>query len=593
MNIEFMFNDIKDIKLIYYKEEKYDENFGCNGHEIHYLGTNYCRNIIMQLKSYFSEIKNFNYIGQTIRIAHEEYSIETIGGEYTLSFTIDTFKEYTQSQMLVKLSSLSDLEEYDIFLEKLKVFIKKILLKDWEMCTWIIDEQSEYLGMQLYPLIFKTENKMRAFINKVLTYKFGVDWIDLIGIEYIKRDYQKNMKDFKRQVPEFNNINDILISSTAESLSKLMLKSKIYEHAFNISDIESRKLHEMLAYQKHDSVFEKLINLRKEKVDIWKDIFKKYFDDNINTCICDFIKNRNHVAHNKLLTNTSCEKMKQNILLLETMFDKANELFLNEEPSDELYETWDAEEEEMQNKYEYILDRIEYETGINILLSKGIFELFEENIQNLYTEINDYEYFSYTVEISSINILQNKLCDQIIFSVKSNVDSSFNFDVCTLLDITDGMGEDSYLNLWIEKSDKIKILETQVIYHNGEAHEDTMECYYVADNESYFEDEVLKSFIENLKNYISYEMNTIKEKADNLYNLSITEGERCPVADFPCWNCNQSYISINNELYPYSYCINCGEKNEIQECLRCGGLYPSEDGVENLCGYCLNKLEKE
>ena len=285
--------------------------------------------------------------------------------------------------------------------------------------------------------------------------------------------------------------------------------------------------------------------------------------------------------------------MKQNILLLETMFDKADRLFSQKEPSDELCETRALEEEEMQNNDEYILDRIENETGISILLNKGIFELFEEHIQNLYAEIDDSEYFSYSVEISPINRLRNQFADQTIFTIKSNVDSSFNFDVCTLLDITDGMGEDSYLNLWIEKSDKIKILETQVIYHNGKAYEDTMECYYIPEEESYFEDEVLKSFIEDLKNYISYEMNTIKEEAYNLYNLSITEGERCPVADFPCWNCNQNYISINNELYPYGYCINCGEKNEIQECLRCGVLYPSEDGEENLCGNCLNKLEKE
>ena len=592
MNIEFMFNDIKDIKLIYDKEEKYDENFSCNINNIHYLGTYYCKNIIMKLKSYFSEIKNFNYSGQIGRIAHEEYTLKTRLCEYTLSFTIDTFKEYTKSQMLVNISSSSDLQEYDIFLEKLKVYIKEILLKDWEMCTWIIDEQSECLGMQLYPLIFKTENKMRAFINKVLTYKLGVKWIDSIGVESIKRNYNKNKVEFKRNVPEFNNINDILISLTVESLSKLMLESKIYENDFNISDTDSINLHKLLADQKHNAVFEILMKLRKEKVDIWKDIFKKYFDNNINKCINDFIKNRNHVAHNKLLTNASYKKMKKNILFLEDMFDKANELFLNEEPSDELYETWDAEEE-MQNNYEYLLDKIEYETGIKILLNKSIFELFEENIQNIYTEINDYEYFNYAVDISSINTLQNDFCDQIVFSVKSNVDSSFNFDVCTFLDITEGMGEDSFLNLWIEKSNNIKMLETQVIYHNGEAHEDTMECCYIPDDESYFEDEVLKSFIEDLKNYINYDMNTIKEKVDMLHDLSITKGEESPVADFPCWNCNQNYISINNDLYPYSYCINCGEKNEIKECLRCGRLYPLEDGDKILCDYCLNKLEKE
>ncbi len=63
------------------------------------------------------------------------------------------------------------------------VYLKELLLKDWEVCTWIMDEQSEYLGMQLYPLIFKAENKMRAFINKVMTHNFGIKWMELRGLE--------------------------------------------------------------------------------------------------------------------------------------------------------------------------------------------------------------------------------------------------------------------------------------------------------------------------------------------------------------------------------------------------------------------------
>ena len=166
MNIEFMLNDIKNINLIYNSEKKYDEHWGTDITTIRYLGTDYCANIVEQIKTHFVEVKNINYKGQTMRIAHEEYDIETLEEKYTVSFTIDTFEEKNQTQLIINISSTSDDEKYDLFLEKLKVFIKEILLKDWEMCTWIIDEQSEYLGMGLYPLIFKTENKMRAFINK-------------------------------------------------------------------------------------------------------------------------------------------------------------------------------------------------------------------------------------------------------------------------------------------------------------------------------------------------------------------------------------------------------------------------------------------
>ncbi|UZQ48849.1 hypothetical protein [Clostridium kluyveri] len=593
MNIEFMFNNIRDIGLIYSKEEKYDENWGDNIAEVHYLGTDYCRGIVMQLKSHFPEIKGFSYNGQTIRIAHEEYDIETMEEKYSLSFTIDTFEEKTQAQLLIKLFSSSDIGKYDIFLEKFKIFIKEILLRDWKMCTWIIDEQSEYLGMELYPLIFKTENKMRAFINKVLTYKFGVKWMELIGLEDIIKGYKRSNVDFKREVPEFNNINDFLICSTAESLAQLMLKSKIFETSFDLSDAESVNLHKMLADKKSNSVFEELLKLRKVKIDIWRDVFKKYFDNIIEKSITNFIKNRNHVAHNKLLTNASFEKMKQNILSVEVMFDKANVLFLDEEPSDELYETWNAEQEEILNEKEYIYDRIKNETGINILFSEGIFELFEEKIQELYTAIDDSEYFSYAVVISPLNSIQDEPIKQTIFSVESNVDNSFNFDVCVLLDITEGMDEDSYMNLWIEKSDMTKMLETKVMYHNGEAHEDTLECYYIPDSESYFENGVLKSFIDDLKSYISDDMNTIKAEANNLSYLAVKDGGSSPVADFPCWNCNQNYISIDNDLYTYGHCINCGEENEILKCIRCDTLYYAEDGGKDLCNYCLEKIEKE
>lgn len=593
MNIEFMLNDIKNINLIYNSEKKYDEHWGTDITTIRYLGTDYCANIVEQIKTHFVEVKNINYKGQTMRIAHEEYDIETLEEKYTVSFTIDTFEEKNQTQLIINISSTSDDEKYDLFLEKLKVFIKEILLKDWEMCTWIIDEQSEYLGMGLYPLIFKTENKMRAFINKVLTYKFGVKWMNELGLEGIKKAYRKSNMDFKREVPDFNNINDFLISSTIESLVKLMLESKVFETSFTLADMDKIRLHELLSDGNSNSVFQKLIESRKVKVDIWEELFKKYFDNDIKKSITDFIKNRNHVAHNKLLTKAAFEKMKQNILEVKNRFDIANEKFIDEAPSNELCETWDLEQQQIQAEKEYILERIESETGIKILLEREIFKLFEEKIEQIYCDIDDSEYFSYTVNISKLNNVQEEVVKQIIFSVESKVDSSFNFNVCALFDIIEGMGENSYLDIWIETADMTKLLETRIMYHNGEAYEDTMECYFVPETESYFEDEILKGFVVDLKKYIREDMNTIKLEVDNIVYSSIKEGDSLPVADFSCWNCNENYISIDDDLYPYGHCINCGEENEILKCTRCGTLYSSENGEKGFCNYCLEKIENE
>jgi len=262
-----------------------------------------------------------------------------------------------------------------------------------------------------------------------------------------------------------------------------------------------------------------------------------------------------------------------------------------------LYETWTVEYEEIKEKKEYIYNRIKDETGINILFSEQIFSLFEYEIKKLYTEIADAEYFSYAVTVSSLNVVENQPNPQILFSVNSNVNETFSFKVYVSIEITDGMGEDSYLKLWIEKQDGTIFLETEVIYHNGKAHEDSIECYYIPDSRSSFDNEILKNFIENLKSYIKNDMNKIKIKADSLVFSSVKDGGASPVANIPCWNCSQYYISVNDVLYPYGKCMNCGEENEIFICEKCGNIYPENEGGEfggiHLCSYCWEKIENE
>ena len=597
MIIKYMFNNIKNIELIYFVEEEYNEDLCDNIKDKHYLGTDYCRNVMDKIKERFPEIKNCTYKGQTRRFAHEEYIIEVAEITYSVSFTIDTFNDKSQAQLEIYIFSSTDSNEYDIFLEKFKVYLKDILIKEWKICTWVIDEQSETLGMQLYPLIFKAENKMRAFINKIMTYNFGFKWTELTGLENIKKGYNKNSSTFKREVPEFNNINDYLICSTAESLKKIMLESKVFESTINFSDEESKILREKIDKNNSDAVVDFILKNRKVKVDIWNDLFKKFFDEKIKKEIDDFIKNRNHVAHNKLMTKASYDKMKENFLEIQKLFDEADNDFMIEKPSDELYETWISEQEEIFDEKKYMYYRIKCETGIDVLFPEQIFSLFEDLIHELYTEINDSEYFSYAVKISSLCCIENKPKSQILFSVNSNVDEAFSFKVCCLIDITDGMGEDSCLNLWIEKEDGKKLLETKIIYHNGEAHEEIMEGYYIPDSESSLDNRKLKEFTEDLKNHIKNGMNPIKAKADLLSISATKDGEDLPVANIPCWYCGQYYISINENLYPYGKCINCGEENEILVCERCDSIYRADEGAEfcgiNLCNYCYEEIEEE
>lgn len=333
------------------------------------------------------------------------------------------------------------------------------------------------------------------------------------------------------------------------------------------------------------------------KINIWDDIFKKYFDGEAEKEITNFIKNRNHVAHNKPLTNASYEKMKNNITTVEILFNTANAQYEREEPSDELYETWDSEQEAEWFEQEYAIDRIKNETGIDILSANGIFDLFDEVIHEIYDRIDNSEYFNYSIEVGELNSIEETPIKQSLFIVKSNVSKDFNFIMYASLDINDGRGEDSRLNLWIEKADKSKPLEANITYHNGEAHEDSLEGYFVPDEESYLEREELTRFIEDLSNYIREDMNVIKIEVDTLSYIVAKDGGDSPVANLPCWNCGQEYISLDDNLYEYGHCIICGEENELLRCNRCGTLYSSDEGDTfmglDFCNYCAEKIENE
>lgn len=143
------------------------------------------------------------------------------------------------------------------------------------------------------------------------------------------------------------------------------------------------------------------------------------------------------------------------------------------------------------------------------------------------------------------------------------------------------------------RNEQRTILDATVQYTNGEAHEDYMECIYVPDRESEIDEDAIKEFTSDLVDYIKDEMNELKSEIDSMRYSAVKDGAGLPLADIPCWNCYQEYISLNDDIYPYGKCINCGEDNEIKTCGRCGSIYDADEGDGFLCGYCLDKFESE
>lgn len=595
MKIKFIFNDIKNIELIYQIEEVWNEEWGENILKRSYVGSDYSKEIVETVCKQYSDISNVVYRGQTGRIASEEFEICTINRNYAVVFTYDTFDDAkSQTQVTVTIETDSTDGTDDVLLEKIKIQIKQMLVKDWKICTWIVDEQSECISINLYGKIYALENKIRAFVNVILIEKFGVLWRDCIGFEKIVESHQKNQVDFKREVPEFNNINDILISTTIETLSWLIFKAEVFEENIPIGDSENVILHRKLLKKNPNTVFDYIASLRKVKYNIWEDVFQKYFlDCNLERCMTIFIKNRNHIAHNKLLTISAGEKIARDIQELDAIFDRAFDMHTQETPSDELCETWQIEQERYIAEEEHIRYLIKNDTGVEVRTSNEIFCLFKDALEEVYNSIDDNAYFNYSVQVESYKNVEDCLDEQLFFVIVSNVNESFNISIFFTLNIDETMDSESCMHLCARRTDGKDVLNTTVRYYNGGAHYDYEQCCYVADSESFFEKSKMHDFIEELKFYVESEMNSIKSKIDELSFTARKDGGCLPVADFPCYNCNQNYVSINDDLFPFGHCANCGEINEIGVCVHCESIYMLDDGNDDLCGYCYEKFLNE
>ena len=138
---------------------------------------------------------------------------------------------------------MPDGEVYDIFLEQLKIEIKNTFKKDWAVCSWIMDEQSEQLCSYLYSIIFKVENKIRAFANKILVHYLGKNWIKQCGMEKYEESHKNLSDDFKRKVPCFADIDDTLMSMTMETMMEVVQKANIYENEIVLNQSDMTKLH--------------------------------------------------------------------------------------------------------------------------------------------------------------------------------------------------------------------------------------------------------------------------------------------------------------------------------------------------------------
>lgn len=634
MIIKILFSGIKDISKLYKDEHvKEDSPFGGESPvtEHIYLGKEYCEPILNSVCESIKEVQNISYQESFGRIANEVFVLQASDVSYTVNCTIDTYKGET-ARLTISIDSdnqnnggstknvtgdLNTEVHYDMVLESLKIKIKDSFLPDWNSCVWYKDEQAEMLSSLLYPYIFDTENKIRGFVDKVLIWKLGYNWLDSPGLEKYHDSCMERAKDFRSNVPSFTDVDDALISATLEMLFDIIKNGKVYESEFKLNRLAYDQLISLADKGKGD-IAGYLRKHRTVKVDLWVDIFEKYFGcpstspvgtvkQNPQQIITDFIKNRNHVAHNKPLTFQAYKKIEQNIKDMRSVISHADSAFEDSIPSDELYLTWDAEQETQeeareQEEYEknYLRDRISGETGVDILLHDEIFDLLLEQAQLLYTTIHDQYYFDEQYDISNEYALEDKIGWQLLCKISCKACEEYYIEIFVDFTIDDDMDADSELNLrYVVHENEKAVLSDQVLgvvasihYHNGSGTESLEDGSIYLDSESSLntseQDDFLEGLDESLKNLNPY----VKELQDNEYEI-VKEGAESPVADFPCWECGKYGVSIRQEFFKFGHCCYCGSDNEVKKCQRCGSYFGGDDGRDGFCEYCLGKIEQD
>lgn len=558
------------------------------------LHKEYCNSILEDIESKIQGFTECKYCGCIERIGREVYQIKINENEYEVAFIFDK-RDENNVQLHIEINSPNieseDFEiQYDKSLEILKIALKNRLIKDWELCTWLIDEQSEMLCSDLYRRVFKIENQVRAFANKVFIQHLGQNWLEQPGLEKYRESVKSMETPFKQTVPQFENINTSLLSMTLETLSKIILKAAIYTENTTLSLNDISTIYGLLDKQKNEAI-KNFIEKKRQKLGIWDEVFIQYFNepDEFKKQLTQFIKSRNLIAHNKLLTFSVFEQIHSELTAFELTITNALNSFEEKNPSEELLDTWmyEHKQEDFDPEYEekYWRERISSEACIEIRDENEIYDLFCETVMNFCEELSDKYHFDPCFEVSDAEFPAEdgytKVC-----TITSNA-SDEKLDIIVSIAIDEEMDATSTLLIEAKHGEKT-VKSAECTYYNGTGHEGE-EGLCVADYDSEYDDSKMKDFIENVIDYIDEDLNPYLKQLSSLEYECGRYGGPDPVAYFACEECGNNGVSILEDFLTIGKCCYCGYENEYYTCELCGMIYDELGGDRHLCNGCMPK----
>jgi len=523
--------------------------------------------------------------------------LDTVNGN-TYFFEIEMVTYNKSKHLFVSIFPQKFKDEFDIDLYSVKFLLKDILRKDWEECIWLLDDQSSKYANELYLEIHNVENKLRQLISIIMIRHFGINWWENYAPKKIKDKYSARQGGYKRVAKLYANVSDKLLSIDTDDLIIIMThKIKRFKEEAGtlvINLLESLKetgdLSTVAAEYKR--FVSELRNECEIEIDIWTEIFNKYFDEEFIKAWEDFSKNRNHVAHNKLLDTDAYNIIKTSIKVVVDAIEDAEVKFNETSISDE--EKAKILELEAMREYEIEMlemSRMEEESGVRILDTDSIFEKFDETVSEFIESIVDSVYFRSDLDTSTVSLDQESSEEELLI-IKSKINDSELKLIATIF-LDDNPGRESSLNLKLIIDGK-KSNECEMTYYNGEAILDKEHNYYMPLKQNEFNEGNLGEFISNIESKIEEFFPNLVEEVDVAKFSAIKDGGNYPVADFPCEECGEAYVCIDSNIEQFGKCVNCGNLHEVNQCERCESYYnESLEGNSSFCDSCLEWFDSQ
>ena len=479
--IEFKMIEIKDLSKIQKRKMVKDDIFEADVEQVEDIADEYCQGIMARIETLFGSDCKVKYIGCTDRIGNFEFKVSYKDVDYTVIFQMDTYEwnrqftikiGYSQIRVGIPVPQMREkIAGYDHFLEKLKISIKNALIRDWYKCVWIKDNQSLELSREVYSDIYMAENELRAFISRIMIEHFGIDWHDRPEFYKLKASIEENAVIIKRNVPNFNNIDVNLYTVTLEKLMDTV-KADIYSDAMLDSPEMQKLIKERIFATTHldkmKSALDFLKNRYVKKYNIWEKFFKPLIAVPVKweELLTSFIANRNHVAHNKLLDYMSKETMLSDTREFRRFIREAVIKFEEENCSEEVEETLQAIADQREYEQEARMEIIESESGVKIRDKKEILKLFQDTVDEIYTDAVNKVYFDEGLEVLGECKLQDSVDEQLLFSITGR--SSKKLEIYGVIDIDDSEGTASAMQIRVYSADE-NIVNGDIGYMNGEA----------------------------------------------------------------------------------------------------------------------------